>query len=107
MSTETSSSETDQKTLAEMSAGNPSTSNKVTPSALAEHSSISQNSAPNVVVEHVLDVPKMWTGRGLLPSYFITLENYFDARNIVDENARFVSLSNVMSPKQIETHIFE
>ena len=46
----------------------------------------------------------MWTGRNLLPSYFVTLEKYFVSRNIIDENFRFVSLSNVMSPEQIESY---
>ena len=34
----------------------------------------------------------------------MTLEKYFATRNIFDENARFVALSNVMLPKQIEKH---
>ena len=63
-----------------------------------------QNAVPKVIVEHVLDLPKMWTNNNLLPAYYVALEKYFTTRNILDENARFVALSNVMSSKQIEKH---
>ena len=49
-------------------------------------------------------LPKMWTNHNLLPAYFVTLEKYFATRHILDENARFVAVSNVMSPKQIKKH---
>ena len=34
----------------------------------------------------------------------MTLEKHFATRNMLHRNARFVALSNVMSPMQIEKH---
>ena len=39
----------------------------------------------------------MWANSSLLPAYFVTLEKYFVSRNVIDENARFVSLSDAVS----------
>ena len=59
---------------------------------------------PNVTVQPLLHAPKMWNNNSLLPAYFVTLEKYFEINNIIDENMRFVCLSNVMQPSQAEAH---
>ena len=58
----------------------------------------------SLIAERVLDLPKLWTNHKLLPAYFMTLEKHFANRNMLHRNARFVALSNVMSPIQIEKH---
>ena len=58
----------------------------------------------NVTVQPLLHAPKMWNIDSLLPAYFVTLEKYFEINNISDENMRFISLLNVMSPSQAEAH---
>ena len=58
----------------------------------------------NVSVQPLLHAPKMCNNDSLLPAYFVTLEKYFEINNIIDENMRFVCLSNVMSPNQAEAH---
>ena len=63
-----------------------------TPGSSSDSANPAQNAVPNVIVEHVLDLPKMWTNHILLPAYFATLEKYFATRNILDENARFVMI---------------
>ena len=98
----------ENRTKIQTPAGHSTSTNSETEPQISSNPSTSQNiatsNASNIIVEHVLDVPKMWTGRNLLPSYFVTLEKYFVSRNIIDENIRFVSLSNVMSPEQIEAY---
>ena len=84
----------------------PTKSEEEIPGPSSRTSEPEQNALPNITVEHILDAPKMWANSSLLPAYFVTLEKYFVSRNVTDENARFVSLSNVMSSKQIETHSF-
>ena len=39
-----------------------------------------------------------------MPAYFITPKKHFATRSILDENARFVALPNVTSPKQMEKY---
>ena len=46
----------------------------------------------------------MWNNDSLLPVYFVTLEKYFEINNKIDENMRFVCLSNVMSPRQAKAY---
>ena len=84
----------------------PTKSEEEIPGPSSRTSEPEQNALPNITVEHILDAPKMWANNSLLPADFVTLEKYFVSRNVTDENARFVSLSNVMSSKQIETHSF-
>ena len=98
----------ENRTKIQTPAGHSTSTNGETEPRISSNPSTSQNiatsNASNIIVEHVSDVPKMWTGRSLLPSYFVTLEKYFISCNIIDENISFVSLSNITSPEQIETY---
>ena len=51
-----------------------------------------------------LNVPKMWPEKQILPMYFQTVEKYFESRNVVDENLRFVAITNNMTTEQLSKH---
>ena len=53
---------------------------------------------------NVLNVPKMWPEKPILPMYFQTVENYFESQNVVDKNLRFVAITNNMTTKQLSEH---
>ena len=51
-----------------------------------------------------INVPKMWPENQILPMYFQTVEKYFELRNVVDENLRFVAVTNNMTTGQLNEH---
>ena len=62
------------------------------------------NQDNNFLMSNDLNVPKMWPEKQTLPMYFQTVEKYFESRNVVDENLRFVAITNNMITEQLGEH---
>ena len=62
------------------------------------------NAQQNAISQLVFNVPMMWSNTKLLRTYFVILEKCFTVNNIVDENARFLCLTNALSTKQAEKY---
>ena len=62
------------------------------------------NQDNNFLMSNYINVPKMWPEKQILPMYFQTVEKYFESRNVVDENLRFVAVTNNMTTEQLSEH---
>ena len=58
----------------------------------------------NFLKSNYLNVPKMWPKKQILPMYFQTVEKHFESRNVVDENLRFVAITNNITTEQLSEH---
>ena len=62
------------------------------------------NQENNFLMSDDINVPKMWPEKQILSMYFQIVEKYFELRNVVDENLRFVATTNNMTTKQLSEH---
>ena len=62
------------------------------------------NQDNNFLMSNYINVPKMWPEKQILPMYFQTVEKYFESRNVVGENLRFVAITNNMTTEQLCEH---
>ena len=46
----------------------------------------------------------MWPEKQILPMYIQTVEKYFESRNVVNENLRFVAITNNITTEQLSEH---
>ena len=62
------------------------------------------NQDNNFLMSNYINVPKMWPEKQILPMYFQTVKKYFESRNVVDQNLRFVAITNNMTTEQLSEH---